>query len=51
MDIAIKAEQSTNPKKQQLVKVIIALLGSCGFLAGLLAYHWALEVFENGILR
>jgi hypothetical protein len=48
--IGIKAEWSENPIKQQLVKGVIALLGSCGFLAGLVAYHWAWEVFENGIL-
>jgi hypothetical protein len=51
MDIGIKAEWSTNPIKQRLVKGATALLGSCAFLAGLLAYHSAWEVFENGILR
>jgi hypothetical protein len=51
MYIGIKAGWSTKPIEQQLVKGAIAVLGSCGFLAGLLAYHWAWEVFENGIFR
>jgi hypothetical protein len=50
MYIGIKAERSKNPIRQQLVKGGTALLGSCAFLAFLLAYYWAWEVFENGIL-
>jgi protein-S-isoprenylcysteine O-methyltransferase Ste14 len=51
MYIGIKAEWSRNPIKQQLVKAIIVVLGSCAFLAGLLAYYWAWKIFENGIFR
>ena len=49
MDIGIKVEWYSSPTKQELVKYVFAFLGLCGFLAGLFGYHWAWELFENGI--
>jgi len=51
MDIGIDVDWCRNPIRRELVRYVIALLGLCGFLAGLSGYYWAWEVFENGIFH